>query len=151
MTPTQVFSCKYFFKHESNTSQFKVSHTFQKRNLDPVQHLWVFFQKYLIAWAKDFVTNNFQKQASRGVLKKRCSENMHQIYRGTPMPKCDFNKIALQLYWNRTSGWMFSCNLLHIFRILFLKNTCGWLLLNFLSPKVSIKFTVQSERFKVSS
>ena len=27
-----------------------------------------------------------------GVLKKTCSENMQQIYRRTPMPKCDFNK-----------------------------------------------------------
>ena len=35
-----------------------------------------------------------QKQPSRGDLKKRCSENMQQIYRVTPMPKCDFNKVA---------------------------------------------------------
>ena len=28
-----------------------------------------------------------QKQPFRGVIGKRCSENMHQIYRGTPMPK----------------------------------------------------------------
>ena len=27
---------------------------------------------------------------------KRCSENMQQIYRRTPMPKCDFNKVAKQ-------------------------------------------------------
>ena len=46
-----------------------------------------------------------QKQPPRAVLKKSCSENMHQIYRRTPMPKCDFNKDALQLYWNRTSIW----------------------------------------------
>ena len=39
-----------------------------------------------------------QKQPSRGVLKKRCSENMQQIFRRTPMPKCDFNKVAKQLY-----------------------------------------------------
>ena len=51
-----------------------------------------------------------QKQPPRGVSKKRCSENMQQIYRRTPMPKCDFNKVALQLYWNRTSTWVFSCN-----------------------------------------
>ena len=38
----------------------------------------------------------FQKQRSRGILSKRCSENMQQIYRRTPMPKCDFNKVALQ-------------------------------------------------------
>ena len=36
-----------------------------------------------------------QKQPSRGVYKKRCCENIQQIYRRTPMPKCDFNKIAL--------------------------------------------------------
>ena len=39
-----------------------------------------------------------QKQPSRGVLKKRCSENMQQIYRRKPMPNCDFNKTAKQLY-----------------------------------------------------
>ena len=43
------------------------------------------------------------------VARKRCSENMQQIYRRTPMPKCDINKIALQLYCNRTSAWVFSC------------------------------------------
>ena len=52
---------------------------------------------------------NFRKQPSGSVLKKRCSENKQQIYRRTPMPKCDFNKVALQLYWNRTSAWVFSC------------------------------------------
>ena len=30
--------------------------------------------------------------------RKRCSEIMQQIYRRTLMPKCDFNKVALQLY-----------------------------------------------------
>ena len=35
-----------------------------------------------------------EKQPPRGVLKKRCSENMQQTYRRTPMPKCDFNKVA---------------------------------------------------------
>ena len=39
-----------------------------------------------------------QKQPSRGVPRKRCSENMQQIYRRTTMPKCDFNKVAKQLY-----------------------------------------------------
>ena len=41
---------------------------------------------------------NYQKQPFRGALTKRCSENMQQIYRRTPMPKCDFNKVAKQLY-----------------------------------------------------
>ena len=43
---------------------------------------------------KVLINNTAQKQLSRGVLSKRCSENMRQIYRITPMPKCDFNKVA---------------------------------------------------------
>ena len=34
----------------------------------------------------------YQKQPSRGVLSKKCSENMHAanfVYRRTPMPKCN--------------------------------------------------------------
>ena len=52
-----------------------------------------------------------QKQPPIGVIRERCFENMKQIYRRTPMPKCDFNKVAKQ----------------HIFRTLFLKNTSEWL------------------------
>ena len=54
-------------------------------------------------------SNELQKQPSRGVLIKRCSENMQQIYRRTPMPKCDFNNAALQFYWNLTLAWVSSC------------------------------------------
>ena len=46
-----------------------------------------------------------QKQPSRGVLRKRCSENMQQIDRRTPMPKRDFNKVTKQIH---TSAWVFS-------------------------------------------
>ena len=49
-----------------------------------------------------------QELPCRDVLKKRCSENMQQIYRRTTIPKCEFNKVALQLYWNHTSAWVFS-------------------------------------------
>ena len=42
--------------------------------------------------------NSTDAAVFRGVLRKRCSENMAQIYRGTPMPKCDFNKVAKQIY-----------------------------------------------------
>ena len=38
-----------------------------------------------------------QKQSPRGVHSKRCSENMQQVYRRTPMWMCDFNKKALIL------------------------------------------------------
>ena len=37
-----------------------------------------------------------QNQSFRGVLKKKGSENMQQVYTRTPMPKCDFNKVALK-------------------------------------------------------
>ena len=39
-----------------------------------------------------------QKQPLKGVPSKRGSENVQQIYRRTPMAKCDFNKVAKQLY-----------------------------------------------------
>ena len=38
----------------------------------------------------------FQKQPFRDALSKRCSGNMLQIYRGTPMPKWDFNKVGFR-------------------------------------------------------
>ena len=47
-----------------------------------------------------FASNSHQKKPSRGVLRKRRSENMQQIYGRTPTPKCDFNiKVQFQ---NRT-------------------------------------------------
>ena len=48
-----------------------------------------------------------QKHSSRGVLEKRCSENMQQIYRRTPMPKSDFNNVAKQLHWNHIFSTLF--------------------------------------------
>ena len=51
---------------------------------------------------------SYQKQPSRGVFRKRCSENMQQIYRRTPMPKCDFNKVA------KHYGMGVLCNLIEI-------------------------------------
>ena len=63
-----------------------------------------------------------EKQPLRGNPRKRCSENMQQIYRRTPMTKCNFIEIVLR----------YGCspvNLLHIFRIPFLKNTSERLLL----------------------
>ena len=34
---------------------------------------------------------------------------MQQIHRRSPMLQCDFNKVALQFYFNHTSAWVFSC------------------------------------------
>ena len=50
---------------------------------------------------------SLQKQPSRGVLRKNCSENMQQISRRTPMPKCVFETTLRH--------GCSSVNLLHIF------------------------------------
>ena len=63
---------------------------------------------------------------SRGVLRKRCSENMQQIYRGTSTLKCDFN----HFHWNHSSVRCSLVNLLDISRTLFPKDTSGGLLLD---------------------
>ena len=74
---------------------------------------------------------NFQKQPFRGVLSKRCSENMQQNYRRTPMQKCHFNKVAWNFIEITLRHGCSPGNFLDIFRTPFTKNTSGWLLLNF--------------------
>ena len=49
----------------------------------------------LLKQSVDFAEN--KKHPFRGFLRRRCSENMQQIYRKTPMSKCNFNKVASQL------------------------------------------------------
>ena len=55
-------------------------------------------QKKLVYYVMLLLIPSLQKQPSRGVPRKWYSENMQQIYRRTPMPKCNFNKVVLQLY-----------------------------------------------------
>ena len=62
-----------------------------------------------------------QKQPSRGIPSIRCSENVQQMYRRTPMLISNFNKVAKQLYWNHILAWVFSC----IFAAYF-QNTFFW-------------------------
>ena len=77
----------------------------------------------------------FRTRPTEVFLKKSCPKNMQQIYRRTPLPKCDFNKVALQLYCNFIEIALLHgyspVNLLHIFRTTFLKDTSGRLLLYF--------------------
>ena len=44
---------------------------------------------------------------------------MQLIYR-TSMPKCDFNKVALQLHWDHTLAWVFFCKCVSYFQNNFL-------------------------------
>ena len=51
---------------------------------------------YMFKWYTDVPgIPQTAKQLFRGVLRKCCAENMQQSCRGTPMRKCDFNKVAL--------------------------------------------------------
>ena len=88
-----------------------------------LQHIFKRETKFFYLWFLKLRKSNIsrvncivQKQPSRGVLRRRCSKNMHQIYRRTPMPKSDFNKVALQLYENHTSTWVFSCKFVACFQ-----------------------------------
>ena len=87
------------------------------------------------------ITNKYlQKQPSRGVFRKRYSENMQQIYRRTPMPKCNFNKVALLRH---------GCSpvkLLHIFRI-FLRTPLEGCFLNLVTWKSIIVYL--TKKFKI--
>ena len=69
---------KLFWQHKYNIEKDKMAKINNINNINNIKQ------------------TTYQNQPSRGVLKKRCSENMQQIYRRTPMPKCDFNKVALQ-------------------------------------------------------
>ena len=84
----------------------------------------------VVVLPKRITVNSCQTQPSRGVFRKRCSENMQQIYRRTLMPKCSFNKIASNFIEIALRHRYSPENLLHIFRTAFLKNTSGWLLLS---------------------
>ena len=57
--------------------------------------------------------SKIQKQPSRAVLRKRCSENIQQIYRRTAMPKCDFNKLFCNFTETPGCHGCSSVNLLH--------------------------------------
>ena len=81
--------------------------------------VWNFYALNNVKCNEDFLSSwPMQKQPSRAVLEKRCSENMQQIY-----------KTSIKLQSNFIlRHWLFPANLLHIF-ILFPKNTSGGLLL----------------------
>ena len=80
---------------------------------------------------------NLQKQPSIGVLRKRCSENMQQLYssRSVISVKLQTNFIEIALRHGCSP-----VNLLHIFEIALFKNTSGRLLLNFIGRQIFIYY-----------
>ena len=57
-----------------------------------------FLKRMVIKEIEIFNQNKIQEQPFRGVLRKRGSENMQQIYRRTFKSKCNLNNVAKQLY-----------------------------------------------------
>ena len=114
--------------NEVNTMNFLKSGFTEVFVMDWVIKLWAIYDQnfgkcYNQNWDK-------QKQPPKGVPRKRCSENMQQIYSRTPMPKCDFKNVDCNFIEIALRDGCPTVNLLHIFRIPFLKNPSGWLLLN---------------------
>ena len=54
-------------------------------------------------WTAIFRSSHLGVFLGKGVL-RICSK-----FTGSTHAECDFNKVALQLYENRTSAWVFSC------------------------------------------
>ena len=102
----KVFSCEFF---EISKNNFPSEHLWttvcvtlksaHKKILNYSNFLTNLNKVYDISCGSHILTYMFfQKQPPRGVFWKRCSESMQQKYRRTSKPKCDFNKVALQLY-----------------------------------------------------
>ena len=104
---------------------FKFKQLMRKGNINGV--LWLLTNN---------MNNHCQKEPFRGVLRKRCSENMQQIYRRIPVQKCDFNKVANNFIEIKLWHGCSPINLLHIFRTPFPKNTSEGLLLHCIKTKL---------------
>ena len=63
-----------------------------------VSHLTCFIYLYVFLSNAAYTYMKGQIRPTRGVYRKSCPENMQQVCRKTPLPKCDFNNIALQIY-----------------------------------------------------
>lgn len=66
-----------------------------------IQIFTEYFSKRVVSLANGILhesvyENNSQKLFPRGIVIKKCSGNMQQLYRKTPMSKCAFNKVAAQ-------------------------------------------------------
>ena len=91
---------------------------------------------------------SLHKQPLRGVLRKRCSENMQQIYRRTHPCRKDFNKAASNFIETRLRHGCSPVNLLYIFGTTFSNNNSGWLLLSLLDKSTGWRPSFLFKRFQ---
>ena len=68
------------------SKHYWTKHTLTNKTCDVDSKIWLCILWYSIK------SCYMQKQLTRGVLRKRCSKNMQQIDRRTPMPECGFKK-----------------------------------------------------------
>ena len=87
-----------FLKEANITPIFEKDDPLDKSYYRPICILPLFSKVYKRHIYNYLLHCTEQTQQPRGVLRKRCSENMQQIYRRTPRPKSDFNKVTLKLY-----------------------------------------------------
>ena len=74
-------------------------------------------------YSRQIKNNDKWKQPSRGVLRKRCSENTHQIYRRTPCRSAILIKLLCNFIEITLRHGCSPVNMLHIFRTPVPKNT----------------------------
>ena len=109
----QLVRCSKSFKNICERVQFYTAEL-------PFQRIQNHFLWIKLLKTNVIVANNDLLKDSKTVIwitlfaffrssRTECSEIMQQICRRTPMSKCHLNNVPLQLYWNCTSEWMFSC------------------------------------------
>ena len=94
-------------------------------------------EKELLRWSKK---HHHHFSSSRSVLRKRCSENMQQVYKRTPLPKSDFNKVARNFIEIALRHGCSPVKLLYIFRTPSLNNISERLLLYIVTHVAQLNF-----------
>ena len=126
-----------------------------KSVLTSVQRLFslsiIYFKSFVARLLKIIATRKNHKQPPRGVLRKRCSESIQQIYRRAPMLKCNFNKVARNVIEILLRYGCSFVNLLIIFRTPFPKNTSGGLLLKNYKSKIISNHLAMSQKMLLGS
>ena len=98
-----ITASHYIRNLHQNIKTGSLNWSFSNRTFE-FKELLIFFPGFVTkkGWQEflPFQKSTDQKQLSRGVVRKNCSEIMQQIYRRTPMPKSYFNKVAKPLRGN---------------------------------------------------
>ena len=132
MTEESAIRCFWIIIHVNKAVNSKVAN-------DLSRHFYNIFFPFqvtlLIIWLLKITENskinwNKLEAALHWCSYKRCYVNMQQIYRRTPMPRCNFNKVVSNFIEFTLYHECLHVNLLHIFKTSLPENTSEGLLLN---------------------